>query len=55
MKQLKSLNKYLWKYRKLFFLGILFVILTNYFRILAPQITGYVVNTVVNTVQQTAA
>ena len=32
-------------------LGILFVVLTNYFRILAPQITRYVVNTVVNTIK----
>lgn len=54
MKQLSSLNKYFRKYRKLFFLGILFVILTNYFRILAPQITGYVINTVVHTIQKPA-
>lgn len=52
MKQLSSLNKYFWKYRKLFLLGILFVVLTNYFRILAPQITGYVINTVVHTIQK---
>ena len=32
-------------------LGILFVVLTNYFRILAPQITRYVVNTVVHTIK----
>ncbi|HMJ47619.1 MAG TPA: ABC transporter transmembrane domain-containing protein, partial [Ferruginibacter sp.] len=51
MTQLFSLNKYFWKYRWLFFLGILFVILTNYFRILAPQITGYVVNTVIQTIR----
>ena len=51
MKHLKSLNKYFWKYRWLFMLGIVFVVLTNYFRILAPQITRYVVNTVVHTVQ----
>lgn len=55
MKQLSSVNKYFRKYRKLFFLGILFVILTNYFRILAPQITGYVINTVVHTIQKPAA
>ena len=55
MKQLSSLNKYFWKYRKLFLLGILFVVLTNYFRILAPQITGYVINTVVHTIQKPAA
>jgi len=32
-------------------LGIVFVVLTNYFRILAPQITRYVVNTVVYTIK----
>ncbi|MEP6711629.1 MAG: ABC transporter transmembrane domain-containing protein, partial [Ferruginibacter sp.] len=50
MTQLSTLNKYFWKYRWLFLLGILFVILTNYFRILAPQLTGYVVNAVVTTI-----
>ncbi len=52
MKHLISLNKYLWKYNWLFLLGILFVILTNYFRILAPQITGYVVNTAVHAIKK---
>ncbi len=47
MKHLASLNQFFWKYRNRFFLGILFVILTNYFRILSPQLTGYVVNTIV--------
>ena len=55
MKHLKSLNKYFWKYRWLFILGIVFVVLTNYFRILAPQITGYVVNTVVHSIKNDAA
>lgn len=32
-------------------LGIVFIILTNYFRILSPQLTGYVVNTVVQSVK----
>lgn len=50
MTQLSTLNKYFWKYRWLFLLGILFVILTNYFRILAPQLTGYVVNAVVSSI-----
>jgi len=54
MKQLSSLNKYFWKYRHRFLLGMLFVILTNYFRILAPQITGYVVNTVVKVLDNNA-
>ena len=51
MKQLSSLNKYFWKYRWHFLLGIVFVVLTNYFRILAPQLTGYVVNTVVQSIK----
>ncbi|MBE7169269.1 MAG: ABC transporter ATP-binding protein [Williamsia sp.] len=46
MKQLATLNKYLWKYKVHFFWGILFIILSNYFRILAPQLTGYVVDAV---------
>jgi len=51
MKQLSTLNKYFWKYRWHFMLGFIFVVLTNYFRILAPQLTGYVVNTVVQSIQ----
>jgi len=51
MKHLSSLNKYFWKYRWHFMLGFVFVVLTNYFRILAPQLTGYVVNTVVQSIQ----
>ncbi|RME91932.1 MAG: ABC transporter ATP-binding protein [Bacteroidetes bacterium] len=37
MEQLKYLNKYFWKYRRLLLLGILFVTLSNYFRVLQPQ------------------
>lgn len=47
MTQLSTLNKYFWKYRWHFFLGILFVILTNYFRILTPQLTKYIINSVI--------
>jgi len=54
MTQLSTLNKYFWRYKWLFFLGFLFVILTNYFKILAPQLTGYVVNTVVSSVSGNA-
>lgn len=36
-------------------LGIVFVVLTNYFRILAPQLTGYVVNTVVHSLEKKPA
>lgn len=42
MKHLRSLNKYFWKYRFRFFFGIFFIILSNYFAILAPQITGFI-------------
>jgi len=46
LRYLRSLNKYFWKYRWRFLLGLVFIILSNYFRILSPQITGYVVNAV---------
>ncbi len=55
MKHLAALNHYFWKYRYRLILGIIFIVLTNYFRILAPQITGYVVNTVVGTVEKKTA
>lgn len=42
MKHLKAINKYFWKYRWRLGLGILFIIISNYFAILAPQVTGYV-------------
>ncbi len=51
MKQLASLNKYFWKYKHLFLTGILFIFLSNYFRILAPQITSYIVNNVIVSLQ----
>ncbi len=53
MKHLAALNHFFWKYRIRFIIGILFIILTNYFRILSPQLTGYVVNTVVAKVEKT--
>jgi ATP-binding cassette subfamily B multidrug efflux pump len=46
MKHLKALNKFFWKYRVRFFAGICFIIISNYFAILAPQITAYVVDRV---------
>ena len=54
MTQLSTLNKYFKKYRLHFLSGIVFVILTNYFRILAPQLTGYVVNSVVSKLKSPA-
>ena len=49
MKHLKAINKYFWKYRVRFATGIVFIIISNYFAILAPQLTGYVVNRVQQT------
>lgn len=46
MKHLFVLNSYFWKYRWHLFLGIFFIIASNYFAVLAPQVTGYVVNKV---------
>jgi ATP-binding cassette, subfamily B, multidrug efflux pump len=42
MKHLRSLNKYFYKYRFRFIFGIIFIILSNYFAILAPQVTGFI-------------
>lgn len=53
MKHLAALNHFFWKYRWRLLLGILFIVLTNYFRILSPQLTGYIVNTVVNKAEKT--
>ena len=46
MRHLASLNSYFWKYRFRLLLGFLFIILSNYFGILAPQLTGYIVDQV---------
>jgi ATP-binding cassette, subfamily B, multidrug efflux pump len=46
LNHLRAVNKYFWKYRWRLFLGILFIVLSNYFRILTPQVTGYVINSV---------
>ncbi len=46
MKHLKALNKYFWKYKVRFLVGILFVVTSNYFAVLAPQVTGYVITQV---------
>jgi ATP-binding cassette subfamily B protein len=46
MKHLSALNKYFWKYRIRFLAGIIFVIVSNYFAVLAPEVTGYVIGQV---------
>jgi ATP-binding cassette subfamily B protein len=50
MKNLSVLNKYFKKYKWHFILGVIFVLLTNYFRILYPQITAFIINTVIDTI-----
>jgi ATP-binding cassette subfamily B multidrug efflux pump len=44
MKQLKALNKYFWKYRVRLGIGALFIIISNYFAVLAPQVTGFIID-----------
>jgi ATP-binding cassette subfamily B protein len=51
MKHLKAINKYFFKYRWRLLLGIVFITLSNYFRILSPQLSGYVVDKVEQSVR----
>jgi len=44
MKHLKAVYKYFWKYRIRLGIGILFVFLSNYFNVLTPQVTGFVID-----------
>lgn len=44
MKHLKALNKYFWKYRIRLGIGVVFVFLSNYFNVLSPQVTGFVID-----------
>ncbi|MFN4284773.1 MAG: ABC transporter ATP-binding protein [Lacibacter sp.] len=46
MKELAALNPYFWKYRRQFLLGVLFIVASNYFAVLAPLLTGFVVDLV---------
>lgn len=46
MKELSYLNKYFWKYRLRFVLGLLFIVASNYFGVLAPQLTSFVIDSV---------
>jgi len=43
LKHLSALNKYFWKYRYRFVIGIFFVSASNYLAVLAPEITGYII------------
>ena len=46
LKHLSAVNKYFWKYRYRFILGFVFIVLSNFFKILAPQLSGFVINLV---------
>jgi ATP-binding cassette subfamily B multidrug efflux pump len=48
LKHLKALNKYFWKYRVRLGIGTLFIIISNYFNVLQPQITGFIIDFVQN-------
>jgi ATP-binding cassette subfamily B multidrug efflux pump len=50
MKHLSYLNKFFWKYRWRILLGILFVLLKNYFAVWQPKVIGDALNTVVREV-----
>lgn len=44
MKHLKHLGKYFFKYRWRLTAGIFFILISNYFGILAPQVTGFIID-----------
>jgi ATP-binding cassette subfamily B protein len=51
MKHLRAVHKYFWKYRYRLGAGILFIFLSNYFGVLAPQVTGFVIDFVQQSLQ----
>lgn len=44
MKHLKAVYKYFWKYRFRLGIGVLFIFLSNYFNVLTPQVTRFVID-----------
>lgn len=44
MRELFSLSPFFWKYRLRLTAGFAFVILSNYFNVLSPQVTGFVID-----------
>lgn len=53
MKHLSALKKYFWKYRIRLSAGILFVMLSNYFSVLSPQLMKFIINYVDQTISGT--
>jgi ATP-binding cassette subfamily B protein len=50
MSALSSLNKYFFKYKTQFILGVFFVLISNYFRILSPKITRFIIDHIVSVI-----
>ncbi len=50
MRELAHLNKYFLKYKWRFLLGIIFVAVSNYFRVLQPQVIRYALDLVVDNI-----
>lgn len=50
MKELKYLNKYLFKYKKLILLGIVFVIISNAFQIIPAQLVRHSIDLVIDNI-----
>ena len=44
MKHFRAIKKYFWKYRVRLTIGILFIFVSNYFSVLTPQVTGFVID-----------
>jgi len=55
MSYLFALNAYFKKYKSLFGLGIVFVLFSNYFRVLSPRITRYVLDLIVKILSSNSA
>lgn len=52
LSHLSALKKYFWRYRVRFLLGICFIVISNYFGVLAPQVTGYVIDRVTDHISE---
>jgi ATP-binding cassette, subfamily B, multidrug efflux pump len=54
MRHLKAVHKYFWKYRVRLGVGIVFIFLSNYFSVLMPQVTGFIMEYVDQTMKGSA-
>lgn len=53
MKHLKALSKYFWKYRVRLGIGAFFIVISNYFAVLAPQVTSFIIDHVQKSIDAT--